>query len=169
MPRVREMADTLTDISVDLAYDIERTEKQAEILDMVETFPEMLCRIIKLIDNDCDCKECRINLVSMECSILADYDGYYPELLRLSRDHPNLYEMHSGFFDEVVSGVDRERMINTRFRILADDEIEPILIRADGSEINPVVETYRREGRKIGRNDICPCGSGKKYKKCCSE
>jgi uncharacterized protein YecA (UPF0149 family) len=22
-------------------------------------------------------------------------------------------------------------------------------------------------GRKIGRNDPCPCGSGKKYKKCC--
>ena len=28
-------------------------------------------------------------------------------------------------------------------------------------------ETYRREGRKIGRNEPCPCGSGKKYKKCC--
>jgi preprotein translocase subunit SecA len=22
-------------------------------------------------------------------------------------------------------------------------------------------------GRQIGRNDYCPCGSGKKYKKCC--
>ncbi len=29
------------------------------------------------------------------------------------------------------------------------------------------VETVRREGRKIGRNEPCPCGSGKKYKKCC--
>lgn len=27
--------------------------------------------------------------------------------------------------------------------------------------------TFRREGRKVGRNDPCPCGSGKKYKKCC--
>jgi len=27
--------------------------------------------------------------------------------------------------------------------------------------------TYRRETPKIGRNDPCPCGSGKKYKKCC--
>ena len=25
----------------------------------------------------------------------------------------------------------------------------------------------RREGNKVGRNDPCPCGSGKKYKKCC--
>src|SRR5262249_37332586 len=28
------------------------------------------------------------------------------------------------------------------------------------------VQTYRREGKKVGRNDPCPCGSGKKYKKC---
>ncbi len=28
-------------------------------------------------------------------------------------------------------------------------------------------ETFKREGAKIGRNDPCPCGSGKKYKNCC--
>ena len=28
-------------------------------------------------------------------------------------------------------------------------------------------EPYRREHPKIGRNDPCPCGSGKKYKNCC--
>ncbi len=28
------------------------------------------------------------------------------------------------------------------------------------------VETVRRDGGKVGRNDPCPCGSGKKYKKC---
>jgi len=31
------------------------------------------------------------------------------------------------------------------------------------------VETYVREQPKVGRNDPCPCGSGKKYKKCCME
>ena len=31
------------------------------------------------------------------------------------------------------------------------------------------VETQRREAPKIGRNDPCPCGSGKKYKKCCGK
>ena len=29
--------------------------------------------------------------------------------------------------------------------------------------------TIVREGAKIGRNDPCPCGSGKKYKKCCGK
>ncbi len=28
------------------------------------------------------------------------------------------------------------------------------------------VETFERQGEKIGRNDPCPCGSGKKYKHC---
>lgn len=27
--------------------------------------------------------------------------------------------------------------------------------------------TVVRDGEKVGRNDPCPCGSGKKYKKCC--
>lgn len=30
-----------------------------------------------------------------------------------------------------------------------------------------VALTYQRDQPKIGRNDACPCGSGKKFKKCC--
>ena len=33
--------------------------------------------------------------------------------------------------------------------------------------IPPVAAPVRRESPKVGRNDPCPCGSGKKYKKCC--
>lgn len=29
--------------------------------------------------------------------------------------------------------------------------------------------TTIRKGKKVGRNDPCPCGSGKKYKKCCGK
>ena len=35
----------------------------------------------------------------------------------------------------------------------------------DGTFVKP--QQVRRETPKIGRNDPCPCGSGKKYKKCC--
>lgn len=31
----------------------------------------------------------------------------------------------------------------------------------------PEQKQVKREGPKVGRNDPCPCGSGKKYKKCC--
>jgi uncharacterized protein YecA (UPF0149 family) len=33
--------------------------------------------------------------------------------------------------------------------------------------VHEPVETYIREQPKVGRNDPCPCGSGRKYKKCC--
>ena len=33
--------------------------------------------------------------------------------------------------------------------------------------MKPKIPTFVREQPKIGRNDPCPCGSGKKYKKCC--
>jgi len=37
-----------------------------------------------------------------------------------------------------------------------------------GGRRGPVAKpvTFRRDGDKVGRNDPCPCGSGKKYKKC---
>ncbi len=48
--------------------------------------------------------------------------------------------------------------------IMSRGEIQPNRA-SEGEEGRPA--TVRREGRKIGRNDPCPCGSGKKYKKCC--
>jgi uncharacterized protein YecA (UPF0149 family) len=32
---------------------------------------------------------------------------------------------------------------------------------------HPMAATVVRGARKVGRNDPCPCGSGKKHKKCC--
>ena len=40
-------------------------------------------------------------------------------------------------------------------------------LRAEGAPEQQHVETVVHEGPRIGRNDPCPCGSGKKYKKCC--
>ena len=36
-------------------------------------------------------------------------------------------------------------------------------------EDTPAAATFKRETAKVGRNDPCPCGSGKKYKKCCGQ
>ncbi len=36
-------------------------------------------------------------------------------------------------------------------------------------ETSPPATPYHKEGPKVGRNDPCPCGSGKKYKKCCGQ
>ena len=38
-----------------------------------------------------------------------------------------------------------------------------------GPESEENVTTFRRETPKIGRNEPCPCGSGKKFKQCCGK
>ena len=41
---------------------------------------------------------------------------------------------------------------------------------AEGGEVGgAVTKTIVNEADKVGRNDPCPCGSGKKYKKCCGQ
>lgn len=40
------------------------------------------------------------------------------------------------------------------------------LVYSGGSDGDGNVRTVRHEGVKVGRNDPCPCGSGRKYKKC---
>ncbi len=42
----------------------------------------------------------------------------------------------------------------------------PASRRPDRTGGDDVIKTVRREEPKVGRNDPCPCGSGKKYKKC---
>ena len=45
----------------------------------------------------------------------------------------------------------------------ADEEAAQVLAE---QTVVPVPQPVLREGPKIGRNDLCPCGSGKKYKQC---
>ena len=37
----------------------------------------------------------------------------------------------------------------------------------DASQADAPIETIRNRGQRVGRNEPCPCGSGKKYKQCC--
>ena len=43
---------------------------------------------------------------------------------------------------------------------------QPVETSGDGTD---TANKTIRKGKKVGRNDPCPCGSGKKYKKCCGK
>lgn len=45
---------------------------------------------------------------------------------------------------------------------------QPTMTNADGSD-NHSKTVIKTAKQKVGRNDPCPCGSGKKYKKCCGK
>jgi hypothetical protein len=52
----------------------------------------------------------------------------------------------------------------------AFDGQTPAEMRGNNPGLMPAkIETFRREEPRVGRNDPCPCGSGKKYKKCCGK
>jgi len=48
-----------------------------------------------------------------------------------------------------------------------DEEPSPKSTRFSGGDFAEPMVPVVRSGPKVGRNDPCPCGSGKKYKKCC--
>jgi preprotein translocase subunit SecA len=50
-----------------------------------------------------------------------------------------------------------------------DRKVSTPLSKAAGDANKPVKAVPRTAGKKVGRNDPCPCGSGKKYKHCCGE
>ncbi len=64
---------------------------------------------------------------------------------------------------EVISDEERPGVIEAMF----DSVMDIHAFFREKRERNLAPRTQRREGGKVGRNDPCPCGSGKKYKLCC--
>ncbi len=53
---------------------------------------------------------------------------------------------------------------------LSEPGMSPVDVdREEYTEPSRVTSTIRMDGPRIGRNDACPCGSGKKFKKCCAK
>ena len=76
-----------------------------------------------------------------------------PELLREFFN----YLVVSGRFPPALSWGDRVASLDTKYQAL---------FREDGSVKG---ETFRKKYTDVNRNDPCPCGSGKKFKKCCMD
>jgi preprotein translocase subunit SecA len=91
-----------------------------------------------------------------------------------SRPREHLYKMdylREGFdiFQEMERGL-KEDYVTYIYRIenvkLREEEMQQFSYSGGGEEPNQRPKSPRRAEAKIGRNELCPCGSGKKYKKC---
>lgn len=95
--------------------------------------------------------------------------------LRAYGQHDPVVEYRSeGFdmFDEMTRSIreDTVKLILT-VRVASEEDVKreqaaKVTSESGASDGSEKVRTVRK-GKKIGRNDPCPCGSGKKYKKCC--
>ncbi|HYH02764.1 MAG TPA: SEC-C metal-binding domain-containing protein, partial [Bacillota bacterium] len=80
------------------------------------------------------------------------------------------YQMFKEMRDSINEDVVREL---AKIRIVVEEEVvQRPKIRNVVTNLNESGEPSVRQrvtGQKVGRNDPCPCGSGKKYKKCCGQ
>ncbi|MEG1547352.1 MAG: preprotein translocase subunit SecA [Clostridia bacterium] len=92
-------------------------------------------------------------------------------LQAIGQRDPVIAYRNAGFdmFDEMVAGI-RERTVRTLFHV----SVKATPVRRE--QLAKPVETSgdtkpqpKRVTGKLGRNDPCPCGSGKKYKNCCGK
>jgi hypothetical protein len=115
-----------------------------------------------------DCLDCEFNQFSLETYIISELEIFRPEILRLKNAYPELYKLKLDFFNQVLDRKKEGFLFDTfqkkyrKYKKLCPEKFED-----EDEEFEDKPEPYRRPGPKVGRNDPCPCGSGKKYKKCC--
>ena len=79
-------------------------------------------------------------------------------------------------FNELLSQIQKE-VVYSFFKISAGLQLAPSVMASDKLVLKGAQKSATdisskprdEQGNKIGRNDLCPCGSGKKYKKCCGK
>ncbi|KKP41919.1 hypothetical protein A3K02_02555 [candidate division WS6 bacterium RIFOXYD1_FULL_33_8] len=100
-------------------------------------------------------------------------------LRNLAQRDPLVEYKNEGFrlFDTMLKTID-ENVVNRFFkvRVVRREEALRAPIKTEKEEVKSISDnrpgkiakqqTIKRDQKKIGRNDPCPCGSGKKYKKC---
>lgn len=95
----------------------------------------------------------------------------------MEEDHIALLNLLATFknWDQAVQENDDPERLNSGFAKLfqaADESVMRyhklgMLMEENRMQAETEHAPFRREEAKVGRNDLCPCGSGKKYKKCC--
>ena len=75
-------------------------------------------------------------------------------------------------FDEMIAAI-QQGTVQMLFRVTVKSKVERV------QTMQPQTATHGGQGgekpaqrhvaKKVGRNDPCPCGSGKKYKNCCGK
>ena len=90
------------------------------------------------------------------------------------RDPINEYRLQGSDMFEEMSASIREETVRTVLcavpRVQSAERVQiakPLKEGLAGSDTERKKTVVVRKAEKVGRNDLCPCGSGKKYKKCC--
>ncbi len=98
-----------------------------------------------------------------------------------AQQNPLLVYKKEGFelFADMIERIKEETIgILFRIEVAEPEEVttlqkrsqeQNLIYSSGGAEENRKKTPVKRSNKKVGRNDPCPCGSGKKYKKCCGQ
>ena len=111
----------------------------------------------------------REEIAAMEALLAAEYYEARKSLRILRDEYPEFYDLNKKFYIDVANDNKRESILG---KYLADTKRTApgagAVFSDEDAEGEYEKETpFVRETKKISRNDLCPCGSGKKYKICC--
>ncbi|MDD2401121.1 MAG: SEC-C metal-binding domain-containing protein, partial [Clostridia bacterium] len=116
--------------------------------------------------DDKNCFDCEITQFFYEMDVIDEMELFRKDILRLKNSYPELYNMKKNFFDVVLNRRKEQALMEKYFKKLGKyQKLCPERFECDEEE--EIQQPYKRTEPKVGRNDPCPCGSGKKYKKCC--
>jgi hypothetical protein len=141
-------------------------------------------------DRGCDCRRVMINVVDADRreQVATINHGFEPpkppfedegqtflDPLNPQRDYsPRFLEIFRDMIERDQEYATRLQRHYQMFKRVVEDPAHPAqaVLRsarpaAPGDGIFPAREPVRRDGPKVGANDACPCGSGRKYKRCC--
>lgn len=117
--------------------------------------------------------------LDLKLRMLEEWPGIRAQFQILKQDYPDYYRYFRDYAAELEQGPDvdplRQRLLKDYIRLARQFEEAPYF-RDYPERLRSLYTVswdsgangaYRRDGKKIGRNDPCPCGSGKKYKNCC--
>jgi hypothetical protein len=164
-PELKEMANLLPDIPALIRMQIDDIRLDFEIENLArKKFSEIFCDLFRILNADDEDEEDEIEVTAIEYNLLDDKRTYEPQIRRLKAEFPELYALHSSFFNEFLRVRNPEKMLYQRSKKYKKLKRQ---IGSDEEEPDSAPATVRRSQPKVGRNDPCPCGSGKKYKHCC--
>ena len=72
-------------------------------------------------------------------------------------------------FDDMLDTIEKETTMYLLKAEIRQNAVRKQVVKGEASSDNKPKKKEPKRVNKIGRNDLCPCGSGKKYKQCCGK
>ena len=125
-----------------------------------------------------DAEMFRFGMLDAQLCLMKDAERFQHNVQIIREDYPFFYENQRDFMERALSE-ERDAFFEQTKRQFSKLEYkysgshfferypEERPIRVRGTRIHDGEHPFIRDGKKIGRNAPCPCGSGKKFKRCC--